>query len=105
MVNEAIIKLTQDNGRVKLVGQMNFDSVASLLNSAQISFDNGDIEVDLSEVSRFNSASLALLLEWMKKAEQKGVQIKYHSAPEQLMVIAKAYGIAHELPLSNTEQD
>jgi len=36
----------------------------------------------------------------MKKAQQKGVQIKYHSAPKQLMVIAQAYGIDHELPLT-----
>ncbi len=105
MINKAVITLTQDHGRVKLSGEMNFDSVARLLNSAQISFENGDLAVDLSAVSRFNSASLTLLLEWMKKAQQKGVQIKYHSVPEQLMVIAKAYGIDHELPLSTTEQD
>jgi len=39
----------------------------------------------------------------MKKAAQKGLQIKYHSAPEQLMKIAEAYGILQELPLSSEE--
>ncbi len=100
MKHEAMVKVEQSKGQVKLSGKLNFDSVADLLNNSQISFESGDIEVDLSGIDRFNSASLALLLEWMKMAQQKGVQIKYHSVPEQLMVIAQAYGIDQELPLS-----
>ena len=100
-----LFKYEQSKGRIKLVGQLNFTSVAQLLNQGGVSFDaeqaeNGQIAIDLSEISRCNSASLTLLLDWMKKAQQKGVQIKYHSAPTQLMIIAQAYGIDHELPLT-----
>jgi len=35
----------------------------------------------------------------MKMSQQKGLQIKYHSAPEQLVAIARVYGIDHELPV------
>ncbi len=99
-----MFKLEQTKNQVKLFGQLNFDTVAQLLNKPQINFDSaeaGKIEVDLSQISRFNSASLALLIEWMKIAEQKGLQIKYHSAPEQLMKIAGAYGVEQELPLTS----
>ena len=102
-----MLKLEQIQNQVKLTGELNFDSVAQLLNRPQINFDvaeNSQIDVDLSQISRFNSASLALLIEWMKKAEQKGLQIKYHSAPEQLMKIAEAYGVQQELPLSSADQ-
>jgi len=100
-----LFKYEQSKGRIKLIGQLNFTSVAQLLNQGGVSFDaeqaeNGQIAIDLSEISRCNSASLTLLLDWMKKAQQKGVQIKYHSAPKQLMIIAQAYGIDHELPLT-----
>ena len=95
-----MLKLEQTGGQVKLSGELDFAGVSQLLNSSMLRIENEDIEVDLSEISQFNSASLALLLEWMKMAQQKGRQIKYHSAPEQLMVIAQAYGIDHELPLS-----
>ena len=98
-----MIKLEQQENRVKLTGQLDFDSVADLLNKPIIDFhraENKLIEVDLSQISRFNSASLALLIEWMKLAGQKGLQIEYHSAPEQLMKIAQAYGVKHELPLT-----
>jgi len=100
-----MFKLEQTQNQVKLTGELNFESVAQLLNKPEINFDmaeNAQIEVDLSQISRFNSASLALLLEWMKMADQKGLQIKYHSAPEQLMQIAQAYGFQDELPLTST---
>lgn len=100
-----MFKCEQSKGQIKLVGQLNFESVAQLLNQNSVSFDaaladNGVIAVDLSGISRFNSASLTLLLDWMKKAQQNKLQIKYHNAPKQLMVIAQAYGIDHELPLT-----
>jgi len=100
-----LFKCEQSKGLIKLAGQLDFESVAQLLNKESVSFDaeqteNGEIAVDLSKISRCNSASLTLLLDWMKKAQQKNVQIKYHSAPKQLMVIAQAYGIDHELPLT-----
>lgn len=96
-----MFKVEQNNGQVKLYGQLDFTTVAQLLKKPSISFENGPIEVDLSEITRFNSASLALLIEWMKMAKQKDLQIKYHSAPEQLMAIARAYGIDDELPLTS----
>ncbi len=101
-----MLELEQTRNQVKLSGELNFDSVAQLLNQSQINFDmaeNAQIDVDLSQITGFNSASLALLIEWMKKAEQKGLQIKYHSAPEQLIKIAEAYGVQQELPLSSAD--
>ena len=35
----------------------------------------------------------------MKIAQQKGLQIKYHNVPEQLLVIARAYGVDQDLPI------
>ncbi len=96
-----MLTLTQSGNQVKLSGQLDFDSVAEQLRNPSIRFDVGDLSVDLCEISRFNSASLALLLEWMKMAQQKGAQIKYHNAPDQLMAIARAYGLDHELPLTS----
>lgn len=98
-----MFKFEQTKNQIKLLGELNFESVAKLLNKSEINFDlaeNSLLEVDLSQISRFNSASLALLIEWMKMADQKGLQIKYHSVPEQLMNIAQAYGFQYELPIT-----
>ena len=100
-----MIKCEQKKGKIQVSGELDFVTVADLLNQSPVKIDveqaeNGQIEVDLSAITRFNSASLTLLLDWMQKAQQKDLQIKYHSAPEQLMIIAQAYGIDHELPLT-----
>ncbi len=98
-----MLKLEQNKSQVKLLGELNFETVAKLLNKSDIDFncvENKLIEVDLSQVSSFNSASLALLIEWMKLSNQKGVQIKYHSVPEQLIKIAQAYGCDQTLHLA-----
>ena len=96
-----MFKVEQSGNLIKLYGQLNFQTVAQLLNKERLNFEYREIEVDLADISRFNSASLALLIEWMKKAQQKGRQIKYHNAPEQLLAIARAYGIDQELPLTS----
>lgn len=99
------VKCEQSRGQIRLSGELGFASVAQLLNQSPVRIDasqaeNGQIKVDMSAISSFNSAALTLLLDWMQKAQQNHLQIKYHNVPEQLMVIAQAYGIDHELPLT-----
>ena len=90
--------ISQQGDGLKLSGGLNFSSVASLL-TANAWMQGDELIVDLSDVERSNSAGLALLLEWMKIAQQKGLQIKYHNVPEQLLVIARAYGVDQDLPI------
>lgn len=90
--------ISQQGDALKLSGRLNFSSVASLL-TANAWLQGEQLIVDLSDVERSNSAGLALLLEWMKIAQQKGLQIKYHNVPEQLLVIARAYGVDQDLPI------
>lgn len=90
--------ISQQGDSLKLSGRLNFSSVASLL-TANGWLQGDQLIVDLSDVEHSNSAGLALLLEWMKIAQQKGLQIKYHNVPEQLLVIARAYGVNQDLPI------
>lgn len=90
--------ISQQGDFLKLSGRLDFSSVASLL-TANGWLQGEQVQIDMSEVEQSNSAGLALLLEWMKIAQQKGLQIKYHNVPEQLLVIARAYGIDQDLPI------
>ena len=90
--------ISQQGDGFKLSGRLDFSSVASLL-SGNDWLPSDQVQIDLSDVQHSNSAGLALLLEWMKIAQQKGVQIKYHNVPEQILVIARAYGVDQDLPI------
>lgn len=93
------LSATRDPGRYTLSGTLDFASVAELLAGDPPWADTGDIHLDLGAISQSNSAGLALLLEWLKKARQKGRQIKYHNVPRQVRVIARAYGVEQDLPI------
>jgi len=88
------------DGIIKIAGKLDFASSQQLASETSCWPTSGDIEVDCSAVQHSNSAGLAFLLEWMKIAQQKSRQIKYHNVPEQLLVIARAYGIDEQLPLA-----
>ncbi|MCW8853911.1 MAG: STAS domain-containing protein [Gammaproteobacteria bacterium] len=90
--------ISQQGDIHKLTGQLDFSSVARLL-TANGWLQGDQVQIDMSHVEQSNSAGLALLLEWMKIAQQKGLQIKYHNVPEQLLVIARAYGVDQDLPI------
>ena len=94
------LPISRDGDRLSVHGDLSFDSVAEALRRSLDWPEQTDIEIDLAGVSRSNSAGLALLLEWLKNAQQKGRQIKYHNVPEQLLTIARAYGIDDDLPIA-----
>lgn len=97
------IELDTGDSRIAVRGVLDFDSVAALLKQP-LSWPAGDdVHIDLAGVSHSNSAGLALLLEWLKNAQQKGRQIKYHNVPEQLLTIARAYGIDDDLPIATAD--
>ena len=54
--------------------------------------------VDLSGVSRIDSAGVALLLEWAREAKRRGLSIRFANVPEQVLAIAGICGVKQFLP-------
>ncbi len=57
------------------------------------------ITVDLAEVTRSDSAGLALLIDWMRKAKKEDKAITFHNVPQQMIAIAHASGLEELLSL------
>jgi phospholipid transport system transporter-binding protein len=77
-------------------GELNFASANALLRNAQaLSAANGwPRTVDLQEVTRSDSAGLALLLELLRLA---GHPLAFHNPPAQLSHIAQLSGLSEIL--------
>jgi phospholipid transport system transporter-binding protein len=58
----------------------------------------GDLVIDFSSVTEADSAALALLLDWSRRARASGAQIHLRSLPPGLAALADVYGIAGLLP-------
>jgi phospholipid transport system transporter-binding protein len=94
-----VIKVERNQGRIELAGVLDYVSVNQLLTQSRAWFGGADVRIDLAGIQHSNSAGLALLLEWLKIAGQSGHQIQYHNVPEQLLSLARAYGIDQQLPI------
>lgn len=79
-----------------LTGPLTFDSVPLLWQEGlQLEGRQPCVILDLSGVTRTDSAGLALMIEWMREAKQKNGGIRFRNVPVQLRAIAGATGVAH----------
>ena len=83
---------------INVSGVLNFDTVPVLMKQAEQLFNNKDeISVDLADVTDSNSAGLALLLEMIRVTKLQNKLISFKNLPEQIGVVANAYGVDSEL--------
>jgi len=97
-------EITQQNQQQYLIsGAVDFSTVPDLLRQASgfISAcnpaENKSISIDLSQVTECNSAALALMLELVKSAQQKNIELFFKNLPATVSTIAKAYGVENEI--------
>lgn len=91
-----------DNG-LALSGDLDKHSVPQVLNqlTGLITAGNDTLRLDLSKVSRADSAGIALLLQCMRRARQLGRDIRFAHIPDQMMAIARVSGLGQVLPLDD----
>ncbi|MDR1228272.1 MAG: STAS domain-containing protein [Azoarcus sp.] len=82
---------------VKLEGTLTFQTVAA---SLERPLPAGDFIIDLGGVTQADSAALALLLAWLRRAKAGGGRVELRALPESLRALAKLYGIDALLPVA-----
>ncbi|MES9861582.1 MAG: STAS domain-containing protein [Candidatus Thiodiazotropha sp. LLP2] len=88
VVNEAKIEQT-DGSKFQVHGTMTFEHAKSLLQQSEKLFAAlPEIEIDLSQVEKADSAGLALMLEWMAWAAERKAQISFSGVPEAVLSVA-----------------
>ncbi len=86
----------QDSGEFLLQGELTFDSINKhTVDILKNQPKKPHLIIDLAAVERADSAGLALLIEWLKKAAKNNQQICFKNMPEQLLALATLSGIDH----------
>jgi phospholipid transport system transporter-binding protein len=78
-------------GRYQVSGRLSFASVPDLLAFVEAAGDAR--EVDLSGVSRADSAGLAMLLEWASQVQSHGGVLRLAGIPAQLRSLIRITGV------------
>jgi ABC-type transporter Mla MlaB component len=76
-------------GALALRGAISFGNAAEALRAAPQPARGTRIEVDLSELTGADSASLAVLIAWAAQARTRGAELRYLHAPTGLRNLAR----------------
>lgn len=96
-----------DTLNYQLSGELTMQNVPLVAKetAAMVNAMQGDIVINLSAVSRADSAGLALLIDWLRTANQRGFSIKFEGLPAQLKQIARISELDQILPLNEQKGD
>jgi phospholipid transport system transporter-binding protein len=78
-----------------LAGTIDFDSVPGLHRELVPYLKRGtSLSIDLKQVERFNSAGLALLLQWLEDARARDVDLTFLNLPAAHGELASLYNLS-----------
>ena len=90
-------------GQFRLVGDLDVSTVSAVWRQGRELFDSSpQLNIDLSEVSKSDSAGLALLIEWTRRARGGHQEIRFENIPDQMLAIARVSGLDNVLPFFRT---
>ncbi len=89
-----------DDGRLLVSGELSMKTVPTLLAQNCLRDISGDIDIDLQDVERADSAGVALLVEWQRTARQQQQKIRFQNIPSQMLAIARLSGVDELLALN-----
>ena len=73
---------------------LTFDTVSDLYKSSERWFAGDDeIVIDLAQVARADSAGLALMVEWLRRAQVVGRQLHFANIPAQMQTLIRVNGL------------
>jgi len=78
-----------DANQATLSGDLSFDSVPPLMLKGRqlMAASGGEWCVDMAQVTRASSVGIALLLDWVRYANQEGIDFRIQAMPELLQPI------------------
>ena len=87
------------DGTLELAGLLTFETVPDYYGQTDTLFNAGAgaVVVDLGQVTRADSAGLALLVEWAHRAQAVNRRIEFRNLPEQMRHLIEVSGLTRVL--------
>jgi len=79
-------------------GNLNIGTVPALFETGLQHLASEDFQVDFSRVDSVDSAAVSLLLGWARAARLARHDLRVKGLPEDLLSLARLYGVAELLP-------
>lgn len=87
---EPLVSVERNDDLVEVTGQLTIATAPQAIAAASGYFESGRaLRFDLGKLRQTDSAALAVLLEWLRKAARMGVTVEYTHVPERLLQLAE----------------
>jgi len=100
--------ITQSEGSYLIKGNLTFNTInQSIINALKFPNNIQTVTIDLQELSKIDSAGLALLIEWKKLVQIQQITLQFKHVPAQLKALVKLSYISENdlFTIKNTEHD
>lgn len=91
--------IARDGDRLQLSGPLTLQTVKALFDQGLQAGAKTQLEVDMSQVEAVDSAAVSLMLAWLREAQRGNISLCFSHIPDNLMSLARLYGVAELLPL------
>lgn len=95
--------IERDGGYVQVPSSLTIETVTPLFRNGLPSDREIPLVVDLSQVETVDSAAVSLLLSWLREAQRSSVKLCFAHVPENLLSLARLYGVVDMLPLCGSD--
>lgn len=90
--------ISREDGRLVVRGRLTIATVPGLFEAGLQHLTREDMLVDLSQVEAVDSAAVSMLLGWLRAAQRNQHTLRVTGLPEDLLSLARLYGVAELLP-------
>jgi len=90
--------MTASTSTQTVAGALTFETVPDLYRSSASWFEGrGELILDLAQVERTDSAGLALLIEWLRRAQAANRTLRFANIPAQVQTLIRINGLQDAL--------
>ena len=97
--NPSSTQMTSTDNQIQISGRLTVDVVASLTDLKARAMGQTDWVVNFQQVEAVDSSAVGLLLLWLREAKRNKINLCFSNVPENLLSLARLYGVAELLPL------
>ena len=95
------VKITESDGELAIEGELTFATVVDAYEKSKAYFSEpGTLVMNLAAVHKSDSASLALLLRWLRLAKMHKIQLSFSHMPKKMHDLGHVSGLDDILPIA-----
>ena len=89
--------INRNGDSLSVSGNMTIENINSLFKEGLQPRQGGSLTVDFAQVDKMDSSAVSLMLVWVREAARKQCELRFVNVPQNLLSLAKMYGVADML--------